>query len=210
MKKLILILFIFTIPLHSIHALEISGKGIKAGVNVSKLISDDFAEEPESFASLTVGGFLRTPLTSRFSIQSELFISAKGGTWQLDQMAFNPYEGYYYNEETYKITYIEVPILARIDFPGEPISVAAYGGPSVALKIDTSILQGRDGQVFEEVDANGDDVTSTDAGIVFGIAGGMAGYGLDIRYTHGLVDIWKAEEYQMTNSAIAVLLSFGF
>ena len=80
-----------------------------------------------SKSGLRVGGFATAPVHPKYDVQAELWYASKG--WLLS--------GY-----TISLTYLEMPILGRAEFPlGPKSSVHVLAGPSMSLRIGAARLE---------------------------------------------------------------------
>jgi hypothetical protein len=189
----------------------------KVGVNLANASIEDNREYPgqKSLLGLTAGLGINFPLTSDafLSVQPEILYSQKGWAGE----SSNALAGY---EGTYRLNYLEVPLLLKINFGGETIRAYVNAGPSFGY-----LLSGRvDGRVtalgvevfkiddkleftetpnatrLNEVDAN-----RTEIGLNFG---GGVGYSfggkvlfVDVRYNMGLTDY--ARDFESKNRVFA-------
>ncbi len=176
----------------------------KIGLNIANAAIDENRDYPgqKSLLGLTAGLGVNFPLTSDafLSVQPEILYSQKGWAGESSN-ALTGYEG------TYRLNYLEVPLLLKINFGGETIRAYVNAGPSVGY-----LLGGRvDGSLttlgveifsidkkleFTETpsvtDLNEVNANRTDIGLNFG---GGVGYSfggkvlfLDVRYNMGLTD----------------------
>jgi hypothetical protein len=176
----------------------------KAGITIANasLADDNFLEDGKSsLMGFTAGLGFNFPVTEDnfFSIQPEFLYSQKGFSSAANGIVN-------YNGD-YRLNYIEVPLLAKINFGGEAVKLYVNAGPSVGYLLGgrvkgsgnllgiagTSInepLEFTDSPnpfSFNQLDAN-----RVDIGLNFG--GGL-GYSLggpvifaDVRYNMGLTD----------------------
>lgn len=162
--------------------------GVKGGLNIATLNTDvvDF----DSRTGFMLGGFARIP-AGPLSIQPELIYTQKGA--ELD-FSFDFFGESFSETFTYEIDYLEVPVLARLDFPSGNFTPAIYAGPALAFKINETISVSGidDGDIAESED----EVKDFDFGLALG--GGFdlsIGTGnkfvVDVRYTLGLTDIFE-------------------
>jgi hypothetical protein len=176
----------------------------KVGINLANTAIDENNDYPgqKSLLGLTAGLGINFPLTSDafLSVQPEILYSQKG--WAAESS--NAVAGY---EGSYRLNYLEVPLLLKINFGGETIRAYVNAGPSFGY-----LLSGRvDGRLtavgvelfkideklkFTEtpnpINLNELDANRTEIGLNFG---GGVGYSLggkilflDLRYNMGLTD----------------------
>jgi hypothetical protein len=172
--------------------------GLRLGGVISKQdyeSSNSLAEQPESkigldlaiIASIPIGGGL-------FMIQPELHWMQKG--YKIP----SPISG---QDTTTTLEYIEVPLLARINFGGS-IRLYVFAGPSFGWLIG--------GKYNPE---NGLDPTDyleeTEVSGVVGLGVGLANLEVDVRYMAGLSDVSSTEEFKdAKNSSFGAGLTLKF
>jgi len=137
--------------------------GIKGGVNASNFTGGTFDSiENNTLISYHVGGFVKFVLGGNFAIQPELLLSSQGAKLK--------YAG---SEEDYKVTYLNIPIMAQYEFDG---GFYIEAGPQFGFKIDESVP-----------DSLGDFAKSSDAAICFGLGYHFkGGLGIGARYNVGV------------------------
>jgi hypothetical protein len=98
--------------------------GVKAGVNVSNYTGGDFENSAlVGFHGGATFGFL---LGDHFSIQPEVLFSSQGAK----------IEGIGNNKEKFNVSYINVPVLAKVRFTG---GFYIEAGPQVGFKVNESV-----------------------------------------------------------------------
>jgi hypothetical protein len=174
--------------------------GVKGGFNMSTIAFDPSDIEWNVKFGPVVGGFVALPVGSWLTIQPEGLFSRKGGTAKLDD-----------TEATIGITYLEVPVLAKVRVAGSgDKTFSIFGGPSMAFRLssDSSATVGG-----EEVDVDIDeDVEDFDFGIVGGIEYAIGRFSIDARYTFALTDLNAAEgdETKAQNRVLSVMAGWKF
>jgi hypothetical protein len=161
--------------------------GLKGGLNVSTI--PDFATavgetglDTSSRAVLAIGGFVALPVAPQLDIQPELFYTQKG----LRFVGSEAFEG----DNTVKLTYIEVPVLAVYRFAADRTRTGyVLAGPAFGFNTSAKV----DGDAGE-VDVD-DDVKGTEVSLVFG--GGYAFGRLlaEARWTEGLTSLNEQNEF---------------
>ena len=194
--------------------------GLKAGLNIANISGDD-AEDPSSRMGFTVGGFVEYPLSPMISVMGEVTYANKGGeavcTYAEPAALTEPLT----LNETYKFSYIEIPILLKLNVPTSGnIKPYLLLGPGVAFNIGADFEEANHDYSFEE--DIGDYTKAIDFGMIFG---GGVGFpvgsrmmSLGARYERGLTTIddglaehWDDDgEYDIKNSVISILAGFQF
>src|SRR5688572_20368726 len=108
--------------------------GLRGGVNLSKFIGNDAADDSETTKGLNLG--LTVPLfkIGPISLVPEVYYAQKGGK-QLSPLS--PSGGF-----TFDLAYVEVPLLAKLTIPlNQSKTLSAYlaGGPAFAWQLDCSV-----------------------------------------------------------------------
>jgi hypothetical protein len=181
--------------------------GFTAGVNSSTISSDD--GEPSRLTGVVAGVLIVFPMTPAFSIQPELLYSMKGVQTKGQGLTV-----------TGRLTYLEMPILARYDIPttgrAKPF---VYGGPAVAVNLSCKAKVSGGGQSFsgdcEDPNTGDGGVKMVDVSAVIG--GGLAfdvggrTFTIGARYVHGLVNVDESTDpSDAKNRTISVLASLEF
>lgn len=209
MKKLLV--FLFALFFFSISSFAQIQLGLKGGLNLSSLKGDDAPENAENRTGFAGGAFLQYQFSSMFAIQPELTYSMKGAT---EKGNFD-FEGFQYDyDATYKLNYLEIPVLLKLIIPtqGAGVRPTIFAGPSVAFKMSSKQSVEINGQSVEDDLEN---IKSTDFGLVFGgglgFPLGKGELGFDIRYILGLSTIDdSSDNYDVKNGVINFNLYYGF
>lgn len=177
MKKIIFTLLAFAFFIVSANAQE-SSIGIKGGVNFANLATgDDYDaafEDNKTKLGFHAGLFFNLKITDFFALQPEILYSLQG-------VKFDLIGG---DELKYNLSYINVPVLAKIYF-GENFNI--HAGPYAGFLVNTGVKV--DGNTFDE-DALEDAYKTFDFGVSGGIEFGAAsGLVIGARYNLGLADI---------------------
>jgi hypothetical protein len=137
--------------------------GIKAGVNISNFVGGDFNDvETNSLVGFHAGGLLHIRF-GNIILQPELLFSSQGA--KLEDAG---------NEENFKISYINIPVMVQYETTG---GFYVEAGPQVGFKVSEDIPD----QTLEDF-AKGTDF-SIGAGLGFH---SNKGFGIGARYTIGL------------------------
>jgi len=186
-------------------AIEISGVGIKAGLNFARFSGPDVEAEWKNRMALVGGAFFTLKLNNFLAIQPEILYSQKGPKWDA------PLEGQAF-VGTVKLDYLEIPLLVKILIPvgaNSAIRPNLFAGPYFGFKMSAK-LKYTWGATSEERTI--DVIKSTDSGYVFG--GGfdfVVGNGkitLDVRYGMSFSTI--ATDSTMKNQTISAMIGYSF
>jgi len=158
--------------------------GVKGGLNISNLsISDGDVDNRFAYH---FGGYFNLPVGELLSIQPEVLYSARGAssTYDADVLGFD-IEG----ESTFKLNYIDVPILAVIHL-GDALQIEA--GPYVGFLANSSFETEGDLGDFDS-DIDNDSFKNLDYGLTGGLAVNLGALQVGARYMHGLQEIQDSD-----------------
>jgi hypothetical protein len=173
--------------------------GIKGGINIADLEIDDPSggEETDTRTVFGVGAYAEFGIGDVFAIQPEVLYAPKGATDQGE--VAEPEEAV---ELTFKLNYIEVPLLlkARIPVKNSAVTPSLYVGPVVAFETkceveatNASLSVSASCDTIGEFGEENIETKSVDFGIALGaglaIPVGPVVLVGDVRYTLGLTDI---------------------
>jgi hypothetical protein len=183
-------------------AIDLVSAGIKGGYNIANQSMDPSDSElADSRGGLSLGGYVGIPLTPSLSLQPEALFTMKGDREEADGV-----------EGSFKLNYIEVPVLAKASFmPMSPAKPSIFAGPSVSYNLSAKT----EATGVDELDVK-DQVNPFDFGLVFG--GGldfpMAGtksFGVDVRYTMGLTNTIDGDTgAEAKNNVFSIMGTLGF
>ncbi|MBT8461596.1 MAG: PorT family protein [Gemmatimonadetes bacterium] len=159
--------------------------GLKAGVNVADLsVRSDDGSSVDVDPRTTFGGgaYLQAGLGAVFALQAEALYTQRGGRSSDDGLNL-------------ELGYVDVPMLfvARVPAGEAAIQPVLYAGPVVSF--ETACRLRSDEGATVDCDSGGDGLTTKSPDLGASVGGGlevfMGGYTLqlDVRYTHGFVDI---------------------
>jgi hypothetical protein len=188
--------------------------GVLVGVNIANFHGSDVSgtDSRTGFIGGVTGTFR---LSHVFGIQPELLFEQKGAA--ADFVGVDETGNLVGVDGTFKLNYLEIPVLARVEFTPESGAVRPFllAGPSVAVRIGCSLAGSAQG-VSASVGCNdvlGDEaVSSVDFGAAVGggldILMGTWDLSLGVRYDHGLESVLDGSN--MKNKAISVLAGVTF
>lgn len=170
-------------------ALPLTGQasfGVKAGMNIATLGGDDVGDV-DSRTGLVVGGLVHYRLSDLLAVQPELLYSQKGAKFS-ETLFGEPISG------TFKLDYLEVPVLLRVDVPtgGPELRPSVHAGPTFALELSCKVsFSGFGESGTEDCDSDIDsDRRTVDLGMALGGGLDVAFRGgtllIEARYTLGL------------------------
>lgn len=180
--------------------------GIKAGMNVSSLSTEEGLDDQKSKIGFNAGVFMNVPLAENFSIQPELLYSQYGDKANAT-IAGNEYS---YSR---KLDYVALPVMFQ--YNATP-SFYLEAGPEFGLLVSAKnkVKNETSGQTVSESDNYKDDLNGFNFGLGLG-----AGYyftpnvGLTARYVAGFTDIYKDGQNSgdaVKNNVFQVGLAYKF
>lgn len=192
------------------------GLDIKGGLNIANQRGEAY-EGAEDYQKAKLGAVAgigaQLGLTDMFAIQPEVLFSMKGTKMEMS-------EGEITAESSLKLSYLNVPVLFKLNIPVGKVTPNVYAGPDFGINLAASYDDkvegaGEDFDYDESVDVK-EDVKGFDFNIAFG---GGADFNisekgriiLDLRYSLGLSDI-NAEEvegYDAKNGAFGLMIGYG-
>ena len=178
--------------------------GVKGGVTSSDEVMSGAGIDLSLDRRLGPAGglFVTIDPVERFGLQIEALYAQKGFTAK-DVLE----EGKY----GVRLDYVEVPVLARINAPvGTNATFHVFGGATPAFLLhDTQTLDGDEVAELER-----DDYKSFDLGLTVGAGLSVRRALIDLRYTHGLLNVIDLEDadddFKVKNRAFTVMVGFRF
>lgn len=165
--------------------------GVKAGANLSKLTG---AVDSEGETGLSAGAYLGFGLGDRLAIQIEALYSVRGGgdiplgANAIDEAAA---------PSDIRLSYVEVPLLLRVGYPGERLLPSIFIGPYAGFLVSCglTLADGSEGECEDEARASWFEPRGTEYGLVVGggldWAIGESTVFADVRYGLGLLSIQR-------------------
>ena len=162
------------------------GIGLKAGLNFADLKDVEHLDSIDSIHNETktgyiLGGHLAFPMSPSLKLQIEGLYSVKGATGQATG-------GLDVQKWENKLTYLEIPLLLKLEFPVPTLKPFLYGGASV------SVLLSAQERVLADWHDIKDSLNSTDYGLVLGGGLHLGGLFCEVRYNHGLSDLVEEQD----------------
>ena len=182
--------------------------GIKGGLNISNL-SGDLMDDYDHRVGLTIGAVvdISIPL-SPVGVETGVYYSQKGAAFS-DEFNIN---GDLFNfDGTFKLDYLEVPILAKVNFgPPGPLGLHVVAGPYVSYLLNAEYDESINGGT-ETYDVS-DDIEPIDIGLTGGLGVdfnlGLTKLNVQARYSMGMLDVEDGMDYK--NRVISVVAGFTF
>ncbi len=187
------------------------GFGVKGGLNVADLKDLETVDtldkfEKESQTGFVGGAYVKLPF-GPFRLQVEGLYSrkgAKGTSSSGPSLASKPWET--------RLTYLEIPVLLKYEFPTPLLKPFFYGGASLAFLMKAELRNERINSDWVDYK---DFTKSTDYGLVVGAGIELVGITLEGRYTHGLSNTVddESEDKLITeakNKTWSVMAGFDF
>jgi hypothetical protein len=181
--------------------------GIKAGLNLTNLHSDDFADDHLK-AGFNAGIFSKIPVTPGFSIQPELLYSVKGSKSDYNNVVQG--SGQY----RFNLGYIELPLLAVVNLTKNfNIHAGGYAAYLTNVNVKDVNSQGNVNGITEE---NADNFNRWDFGLAGGIGFDIENFMMGARYNYGLTNIGKSGNTSgdvlgsAKNYGLSIYVGFGF
>lgn len=166
--------------------------GLKAGLNVATMSGFDEFEDSDSIDKMprlgAVGGaWVHYGFGPSVGVQAEVLYSQKGVRFEQDFGEVKGGDGGTAALD-FDVDYVEIPILVKFMPDVNPtLDLGLYAGPSIALKVSETITE-RFGD--EEDVYDGDDFfDSSDVGVAVGADVASGPFGVDLRYTFGLLSV---------------------
>jgi hypothetical protein len=177
--------------------------GVKAGLNISNIkLNADVADiTSDGRAGFLAGVWVARDFNPRAGIQVEGLLSQKGAEFSTEDSIFELDE-----EASFKLTYIEFPVLARVNFPAGGATARVLAGPTFSFHVNETIKSGG-----VERDADEVPLKTFEMGFALGGAVDIRRFVIDVRYTWGLTDIndsGDSDDFTVKNNTFS--LSFGY
>ena len=198
MKNLLIFTVIALFGFVPVNAQDINF-GAKAGVNFASITGDE-TDDLDMRTSLHVGVVAEIVISETFSFQPELLYSAQGAKFKET--------GY---EETYKLDYFNLPLMAKF-YVAEGFSIEA--GPQIGFLLSAEV------DWEEDDDSGSEDIKDDIKGIDFGINIGVgykteSGLNFGARYNLGLTelpdtDFEEVNSMNWKNGVIQAYVGFFF
>ena len=171
--------------------------GIKGGLNMSNLYTDDADDENVLFG-FNAGVYATLPVSDFVAIQPELLFTTRGSELEYNNALVQ-------GNTKLKLNYIELPLLVRVNITKNfNIHAGGYASYMVSAK---STGEG-DFEFEDQYDT--DDFNKFDAGLAGGIGVDFSPLSVGLRYNYGLTTIVKDgdDSSDLKNSNLSLYLSY--
>jgi hypothetical protein len=168
--------------------------GAKGGVSFGTTSGD--STDNTYRTGLAAGAFFERPLGPRLTLQPEVLFIQKGSKFDSSLV-----------EASFRIDYLEVPVLVRYNLTANPGAFFVYGGPAIAFKLKARSFADFGGSTVSE-DVS-DDVENVEWSLVAGGGKEFSRFFVEGRYVHGMKNIDKLGSDAKTRT-IAALLGVRF
>jgi hypothetical protein len=185
--------------------------GFKIGVNFADLTlksqdTDDVVAENHTWRTgFAAGGYVDVAITDTFSFAPEVLFTQKG------TKAEGTEEGIDFEAKA-TLTQVQIPLLFKAKFaPGATVRPFVTVGPALGFKAKSRFkIEVPEFPEFNEDEDINEDIESVDFSIVVG-GGVQFGPGsVEIRYDHGLRDVFKETEGEGKTRTFSILFGVGW
>ena len=176
--------------------------GAKVGFNIAslKVKFDDATVTSDGRAGIVVGFWGAKDFNARAGIQVEALLEQRGGEFSIDDdIGFG-------DDASFKITYLNFPVLGRFNFTAGSSTVRLLTGPSFDFHVNETIKVGG-----VELDGDEVDLETFHMGWVLGGQAAIKNFVIDVRYIWGLTDINGSDDAgEPTVKNNAFQMTFGY
>lgn len=171
--------------------------GVKGGLNMSNLYTDDADDENVLFG-FNAGVYATLPVSDFIAIQPELLFTTRGSELEYNNALAQ-------GNVKLKLNYIELPLLVRVNIT-KNFNIHAGGYASYMVSAKST----GDGDFEFEDQYDTDDFNKFDAGIAAGVGVDFNPISVGLRYNYGLTTIVKDgdDSSDLKNSNLSLYLSY--
>lgn len=171
--------------------------GVKGGLNMSNLYTDDADDENVLFG-FNAGVYATLPVSDFIAIQPELLFTTRGSELEYNNALAQ-------GNVKLKLNYIELPLLVRVNIT-KNFNIHAGGYASYMVSAKST----GDGDFEFEDQYDTDDFNKFDAGIAAGVGVDFNPISVGLRYNYGLTTIEKDgdDSSDLKNSNLSLYLSY--
>ena len=201
--------------------------GVRLGWTAAQFLDKYGDAFPDARNDFTASAYARYPVWRMLSLQPELGWAPKGGSGETQVQLVQGGQPVTFDVQSdHRIDYLEMPLLLRFDMPMHSLMPYALLGPELAFRVGTghskltyteaatkaargrvaspaaTIFEGA-GTFDQEFDAEPIDAGAI-GGLGFLVESGPLRWGVEGRYTYGLLDVRSGEGFAARNSAFAL------
>lgn len=209
MKKILLLLLV-TLIAGSVSAQKKFTFGPKAGFTIADLHADDNDQNDQISgvkAGLVVGAFAEYRAVKWFAVSADVLFARKGAK---NEFSVNTTEFNQTAENNFKLSYIDVPVLANF-YVTKRLALKAGIQPSFLVGAKNDVTASVNGESHSEKVDLKDELNTVDFSIPVGVAYTFKmGLVLDLRYHIGCTDLLKNGDYKLTNRVATLTVGWKF
>jgi len=216
MKKILIVLLVMLLAV----SLAFSQFGIKGGINLGRFGGADKSLDPSDFdpsltnlpkvdptarLGLTGGISYKIGLIAGLSIQPEVLYTQKGSVYEIPlpvALGGGSVKG------TFKLDYVDIPVLVKFNLPMPVISPYIEGGVSYSFLLSAK-LKGEGPGGSNEIDMK-DSMTKNDFSIIVGVGVELLILDVNARYVIGKTKIFKDSDAKVFNQGIMLTAGLRF
>ena len=174
--------------------------GPVAGLNIATFGGED-AEGVSSRTAFLVGAFAAFQMSPKFLLEPSVLYTQKGGQVDFDENV----------NGTIKLTYIQVPLLARYRLGSGKVVPNLILGPAVGFKTS---CKGSASQGAIEINVDCDEADLQVSGTDFSLIGGagleVSKFMFSVRYDYGMSSLASDGDTKIYNRTFSVVAQYGF
>lgn len=191
--------------------------GVRAGANLANIGGDD-TDDAKMKIGYHVGAYANIGLTDMFALEPGLFLSSKG--YKVEESETEEFMGEvmkYEYEGKSNITYLDIPVLARISTAS---GFNVFVGPQFSFllgnkyKEEETMSTGGVTETESDEDSSTEGMNKLDLGLALGVGYQLeSGLNFNLGYDLGLSninDFEGSEDYKVHNRVIKISVGFNF
>ena len=184
-------------------AMELSGKGVKVGLNMASASgsdSDISGSDKKFHMGFALGGFVNMDLGNNLVLRPEVMYIQKGVNYEAGSV-----------ESVTSLSYIDIPILVEYGVLQGNMPVNVFGGVNLAVLLSgENEISGGGAGVDGTTDIKSD-TSGFDYGLQFGVGTVInKNIAVDVRYSLGLAKLDKDGDFNSTNSGFMLTGGYMF
>jgi len=171
------------------------------GLSLSKAGGADVGGESKLVTGTAVGGFLTLGFSRVLALEPQILMVEKGIKSEEGGLS-----------ATIKLTYIQIPLLAKLRFPMGPegrMTGVLFAGPGVAYRVGCRLKLAQGGNELAggcDSDGEAESIRSFDSSMIFGLGADLGRTTVSLRYDLGLTKLdQSADANDIKNRALILL-----